>query len=86
MPAAQTLMVAQSRNPAHLLAGVDVYLFGWHCVMEEIDRSERARGHRRIGVSRTPHHLRPHPLLRALRPGSDRAGRHGFLSVAALRH
>jgi chloramphenicol 3-O phosphotransferase len=32
---------------------MDVYLIGVHCVVEEIDRRERARGHRRIGVGRT---------------------------------
>lgn len=38
---------------ASLLTGLDVYLVGVHCDLDEIDRRERARGDRRIGEGRT---------------------------------
>jgi chloramphenicol 3-O phosphotransferase len=38
---------------AALLAGLDVFLVGVHCDLEEIDRRERERGDRRIGKGRT---------------------------------
>jgi hypothetical protein len=34
---------------AGLLAGLDVFLVGVHCDLEEIDRRERERGDRRVG-------------------------------------
>ncbi len=73
------------RDLAHLLAGLDVYLIGMHCVVEEIDRRERARGHRRIGVARTHITFGRIHSLRALRPGGDHDGGHRFRSVASLR-
>jgi chloramphenicol 3-O phosphotransferase len=38
---------------ARLLAGLDVFLIGVHCDLEEIDRRERSRGDRRIGEGRS---------------------------------
>jgi chloramphenicol 3-O phosphotransferase len=38
---------------AGLLAGLDVFLVGVHCDLDEIDRRERSRGDRRIGAGRT---------------------------------
>ena len=38
---------------AALLAGLDVFLVGVHCDLDEIDRRERDRGDRRIGEGRT---------------------------------
>lgn len=38
---------------AVLLAGLDVFLVGVHCSLEELDRREHARGDRRIGEGRT---------------------------------
>jgi chloramphenicol 3-O phosphotransferase len=38
---------------AVLLAGLDVFLVGVHCDVDELDRRERARGDRRIGEGRT---------------------------------
>lgn len=40
---------AWRRDLAIVLAGLDVYLIGVHCDLEEIDRRERERGDRRIG-------------------------------------
>jgi chloramphenicol 3-O phosphotransferase len=40
------------RDLARLLAGLDVYLVGVHCDLDEIDRRERKRGDRRIGEGR----------------------------------
>jgi chloramphenicol 3-O phosphotransferase len=37
---------------AQVLAGLDVYLVGVHCDLDEIDRRERERGDRRIGEGR----------------------------------
>jgi chloramphenicol 3-O phosphotransferase len=37
---------------ARLLAGLDVYLVGVHCDLDEIDRRERERGDRQIGEGR----------------------------------
>jgi chloramphenicol 3-O phosphotransferase len=37
---------------AGLLAGLDVFLVGVHCDLDELDRRERARGDRRIGEGR----------------------------------
>jgi chloramphenicol 3-O phosphotransferase len=44
---------AWRRDLAGLLAGLDVYLIGVHCGVEEIDRRERERANRRIGEGRT---------------------------------
>jgi chloramphenicol 3-O phosphotransferase len=44
---------AWRRHLADLLDGLDVYLIGVHCAVEEIDRRERERGDRRIGEGRT---------------------------------
>jgi chloramphenicol 3-O phosphotransferase len=44
---------AWRRDLADLLAGLDVYLIGVHCDVEEIDRRERARADRLIGEGRT---------------------------------
>jgi chloramphenicol 3-O phosphotransferase len=41
------------REIARLLAGLDVYLVGVHCDLDEIDRRERERGDRRPGQGRT---------------------------------
>jgi chloramphenicol 3-O phosphotransferase len=41
------------RDLARLLAGLDVYLVGVHCDLDELDRRERERGNRRIGEGRT---------------------------------
>jgi chloramphenicol 3-O phosphotransferase len=41
------------RDLADLLTGLDVYLIGVHCELDEIDRRERQRGDRRIGEGRT---------------------------------
>jgi chloramphenicol 3-O phosphotransferase len=41
------------RDLARLLDGLDVYLIGVHCDLDEIDRRERARGDRRLGEGRT---------------------------------
>ena len=38
---------------AGLLAGLDVFLVGVHCDLDELDRRERQRGDRRIGEGRT---------------------------------
>jgi chloramphenicol 3-O phosphotransferase len=38
---------------ADLLLGLDVFLIGVHCDVDEIDRRERERGNRRIGEGRT---------------------------------
>ncbi len=40
------------RDLARLLAGLDVFLVGVHCDLDEIDRRERERGDRRIGEGR----------------------------------
>ena len=40
------------RDLARLLEGLDVYLVGVHCDLDEIDRRERERGDRRIGEGR----------------------------------
>ena len=37
------------RDLARLLAGLDVYLVGVHCDLNELDRRERERGDRRVG-------------------------------------
>lgn len=37
---------------AQLLAGLDVFVVGVHCDLDELDRRERARGDRRIGEGR----------------------------------
>jgi chloramphenicol 3-O phosphotransferase len=44
---------AWRRELAALLEGLDVYLVGVHCDLDEIDRRERARGDRRAGEGRT---------------------------------
>ncbi len=44
---------AWRRDLAHHLAGLDVYLIGVHCALDEIDRREKERGDRRIGEGRT---------------------------------
>ena len=44
---------AWRRELAELLAGLDVYLIGVHCDLDEIDRRERERGDRRTGEGRT---------------------------------
>ena len=36
-----------------LLEGLDVYLVGVHCDLDELDRREQVRGDRRIGEGRT---------------------------------
>lgn len=36
-----------------LLAGFDVFFVGIHCPLEELERRERQRGDRRLGVART---------------------------------
>ena len=41
------------RELATLLAGLDVYLVGVHCDLDEIDRRERERSDRRVGEGRT---------------------------------
>ena len=41
------------RDLAALLRGLDVYLIGVHCDLDEIDRRERERGDRRVGEGRT---------------------------------
>jgi chloramphenicol 3-O phosphotransferase len=41
------------RELATLLAGLDVYLVGVHCDLDELDRRERERGDRRAGEGRT---------------------------------
>jgi chloramphenicol 3-O phosphotransferase len=38
---------------ARLLAGLDVFLVGVHCDLDELDRREKDRGDRRIGEGRT---------------------------------
>jgi chloramphenicol 3-O phosphotransferase len=38
---------------AELLRGLDVFLVGVHCDLDEIDRRERARGDRRVGEGRS---------------------------------
>jgi chloramphenicol 3-O phosphotransferase len=38
---------------AHLLDGLDVFLVGVHCDLDEIDRRELERGDRRVGEGRT---------------------------------
>ena len=38
---------------AELLAGLDVFLVGVHCNLDEVDRRERVRGDRRAGEGRT---------------------------------
>jgi chloramphenicol 3-O phosphotransferase len=44
---------AWRRDLAALLAGLDVFLVGVHCALDELDRRERARGDRRIGEGRS---------------------------------
>jgi chloramphenicol 3-O phosphotransferase len=44
---------AWRRMLAHHLAGLDVYLIGVHCALDEIDRRERERGDRQKGEGRT---------------------------------
>lgn len=44
---------AWRRELASLLAGLDVYLVGVHCDLDELDRRERYRGDRRVGEGRT---------------------------------
>ena len=41
------------RDLVELLAGLDVFLIGVHCDLDELDRRERDRGDRRIGEGRT---------------------------------
>jgi chloramphenicol 3-O phosphotransferase len=41
------------RELASLLAGLDAYLIGIHCDLDELDRRERERGDRRKGEGRT---------------------------------
>jgi chloramphenicol 3-O phosphotransferase len=41
------------RELVELLAGLDVFLIGVHCDLDELDRRERERGDRRIGEGRT---------------------------------
>ena len=41
------------RDLARLLAGLDVYLVGVHCDLNELDRRERERGDRRVGEGRS---------------------------------
>jgi len=41
------------RDLAVLLAGMDVYLIGVHCDLDELERRERERGDRRPGEGRT---------------------------------
>jgi len=53
---------------ATLLNGLDVFLVGVHCALDELDRRERLRGDRRIGEGRTHveingiHNLGPYDL------------------------
>jgi len=44
---------AWRRDLSALLTGLDVYLIGVHCDLEEIDRREQERGDRKIGEGRT---------------------------------
>jgi chloramphenicol 3-O phosphotransferase len=53
---------------ATLLHGLDAFLVGVHCALDELDRRERLRGDRRIGEGRAHvevnsiHHLGPYDL------------------------